>query len=177
MKKKPHRREFREVTLTPIETTYHGARFRSRLEARWAVCFSSLGIPWEYEPEGYRLDKGPYLPDFRLWGSLLAEVKPVPSPEQNATFYEDLLERVRGIDSLALLVGQPRVMWYPVLVKAPAALMWIDLDRCSIEKRVRLSYAQKRPPKEDLFWPHLRFERAVLAASFERFDGNRGRAA
>jgi hypothetical protein len=48
-----------------IETRYKGYRFRSRLEARWAVFFDSLGLRWEYEPEGYELGDGRrYLPDF-----------------------------------------------------------------------------------------------------------------
>ena len=42
---------------TPVETLYAGHRFRSRLEARWAVFFDCLGIVWEYEPEGYALDE------------------------------------------------------------------------------------------------------------------------
>lgn len=42
-------------------------RFRSRLEARWAVFFDSLGVPWEYEKEGFDLGAaGRYLPDFWL---------------------------------------------------------------------------------------------------------------
>lgn len=49
-----------------IETTYKGYRFRSRLEARWAVFFDSLGYAWEYEKEGYELPSGRYLPDFYL---------------------------------------------------------------------------------------------------------------
>ena len=53
--------------LKPIETYYNGYRFRSRLEARWAVFFDALGIKWEYEPEGYELPGGiRYLPDFYL---------------------------------------------------------------------------------------------------------------
>ncbi len=35
--------------IKAIETVYKGYRFRSRLEARWAVFFDSLGIIWEYE--------------------------------------------------------------------------------------------------------------------------------
>lgn len=51
--------------MKPIETRYKGYRFRSRLEARWAVFFDALGIEWEYEPEGFELDDGTrYLPDF-----------------------------------------------------------------------------------------------------------------
>jgi len=50
-----------------IETVWKGYRFRSRLEARWAVFFTSLGVKWEYEPEGYELEDGTkYLPDFWL---------------------------------------------------------------------------------------------------------------
>lgn len=54
-------------TLKAIETRYAGHRFRSRLEARWAVAFNALGIRWEYEKEGFDLPKsGRYLPDFWL---------------------------------------------------------------------------------------------------------------
>lgn len=56
-----------------IATTYGGRRFRSRLEARWAVFFEALAVAWSYEPEGFELASGQrYLPDFwlpdlRLW--------------------------------------------------------------------------------------------------------------
>lgn len=51
-----------------LETKYKGYRFRSRLEARWAVFFDSLRLPWEYEKEGFDLGgtDGYYLPDFWL---------------------------------------------------------------------------------------------------------------
>lgn len=55
--------------LKAIETEYKGYRFRSRLEARWAVFFDACGVKWEYEPEGYDLGDGTYyLPDFLLHG-------------------------------------------------------------------------------------------------------------
>lgn len=41
--------------MRPIETKYRGYRFRSRLEARWAVFFDTLGLKWWYEPEGFDL--------------------------------------------------------------------------------------------------------------------------
>jgi len=51
--------------MKAIETRYKGHRFRSRLEARWAVFFDALGLDWQYEPEGYDLgEAGWYLPDF-----------------------------------------------------------------------------------------------------------------
>jgi len=53
--------------IKAIETVYNGYRFRSRLEARWAVFFDELSIGWEYEPQGFNLGKlGYYLPDFLL---------------------------------------------------------------------------------------------------------------
>lgn len=55
------------MSIKPIETHYNGYKFRSRLEARWAVFFDSLGVEYEYEPEGYSLGNGEYyLPDFRV---------------------------------------------------------------------------------------------------------------
>jgi hypothetical protein len=68
------------MTATPpkikaIETRYKGHRFRSRLEARWAVVFDAAGIEWRYEDQGYELEQTPllmenggsyYLPDFWL---------------------------------------------------------------------------------------------------------------
>ncbi len=51
-----------------IETRYAGHRFRSRLEARWAVFMDTAGVPWTYEPEGFDLgDAGHYLPDFLVY--------------------------------------------------------------------------------------------------------------
>ena len=53
--------------IKPIETIYDGYRFRSRLEARWAVFFNTAGIRYRYEPEGFMLSDGSwYLPDFYL---------------------------------------------------------------------------------------------------------------
>lgn len=55
----------RNIKIKPIETEYAGYKFRSRLEARWAVFFDALGLKWQYEPEGYVLEDGIYyLPDF-----------------------------------------------------------------------------------------------------------------
>ena len=55
------------MDVKPIETVYNGYRFRSRLEARWAVFFDAIGAEWEYEPEGFEFPDGTrYLPDFRI---------------------------------------------------------------------------------------------------------------
>lgn len=52
--------------IRAIETSYAGCRFRSRLEARWAVFLDHLKITWEYERQGFDLPSGRYLPDFWL---------------------------------------------------------------------------------------------------------------
>jgi hypothetical protein len=54
--------------IKAIETHYKGYRFRSRLEARWAVFFDAFKeLHWTYEPEGFDLDGLWYLPDFLVW--------------------------------------------------------------------------------------------------------------
>jgi hypothetical protein len=74
------------MTIAAIETRYAGCRFRSRLEARWAVFFDFIEVQWEYEPQGYRIHdwagavwSGAYLPDFRLNGEWWVEVKGAPT--------------------------------------------------------------------------------------------------
>lgn len=53
--------------MKAIQTEYNGYKFRSRLEARWAVFFDMLKVRYQYEPEGFNLGNGgKYLPDFYL---------------------------------------------------------------------------------------------------------------
>jgi hypothetical protein len=54
------------MQIKAIETRYKGYRFRSRLEARWAVFLDAMKVEWEYEKEGFELPSGLYLPDFWL---------------------------------------------------------------------------------------------------------------
>ncbi|QUH01420.1 hypothetical protein HUO13_11910 [Saccharopolyspora erythraea] len=74
--------------MKSIETEYAGYRFRSRLEARWALAFDELELEFAYEPDGFvlpwrfreqwypRASKFRYLPDFFLPDlGLWAEVK------------------------------------------------------------------------------------------------------
>jgi hypothetical protein len=83
----------REALLKAIQTRYKGYRFRSRLYARWAVFFDTLGIEYRYEPEGFDLAGEWYLPDFYLpeqqyW----IEIKGQPPSEHEKTkaFFMDL---------------------------------------------------------------------------------------
>jgi hypothetical protein len=92
--------------IKPIETSYRGYRFRSRLEARYAVYFDAIGIWWEYEKEGYDLGGSRYLPDFWLPEvNMWAEVKP-------SAFTGEELMKVERLSlftdaSVVLLVGPP----------------------------------------------------------------------
>ena len=54
------------LNIQPIQTVYRGYRFRSRLEARHAVLFDTLEIPWRYETQDYIVLRSGtrYLPDF-----------------------------------------------------------------------------------------------------------------
>lgn len=62
--------------IKAIETEYDGYRFRSRLEAKWAVFFNAARIEYRYEAEGFEVDGVRYLPDFYLPGfDVFAEVK------------------------------------------------------------------------------------------------------
>lgn len=54
------------MNFQPIQTRYAGCHFRSRLEARYAVLFDTLGIRWHYELEGFHVGRRQYLPDFLL---------------------------------------------------------------------------------------------------------------
>lgn len=100
--------------IKAIQTKYNGYNFRSRLEARWAVFFDTLGIRYEYEPEGYDLgDLGWYLPDFYLPElDAMVEIKPTSAlkgysfPVGNEP--DKILRCASGLDRLPLLLyGTP----------------------------------------------------------------------
>ena len=95
------------MTIKAIETVYKGYRFRSRLEARWAVFFDTLGIQWEYEKEGYDLgEAGWYLPDFWLpQVEMWAEVKPDLLSDEESAKVEALI--MQSHKSVLLLIGVP----------------------------------------------------------------------
>jgi hypothetical protein len=94
-----------------IETYYSGYHFRSRLEARWAVFFNTLGVRFEYEKEGYELGAvGKYLPDFYLpdiSDGLWVEVKG-EQPEYGSEAYTKMGALCRLTQKDGLLVdGEP----------------------------------------------------------------------
>ncbi|MBL0058861.1 MAG: hypothetical protein IPP35_07080 [Elusimicrobia bacterium] len=52
--------------MEAIPTNYKNIRFRSKLEASYALTFDSYGIEWAYEVNGFQIDSIKYLPDFWL---------------------------------------------------------------------------------------------------------------
>lgn len=86
--------------IRAIETKYKGYRFRSRLEARWAVFFDAIDLQWEYELEGFNCDGICYLPDFYLpkWKMFL-EIKPM--------LPDDWFDRAGDTILLAIRDGKP----------------------------------------------------------------------
>jgi hypothetical protein len=97
-----------------IETCYKNYRFRSRLEARYAIFFDALGVQWEYEPEKYDLGQlGSYLPDFYFpevrWHG---EVKPNAPIARSDMAKMEFFDNHPPKNSLGLLyfIGQPDIL-------------------------------------------------------------------
>lgn len=124
--------------IKAIETYYNGYKFRSRLEARWAVFFDAACISYWYEPEGFTLPDGTcYLPDFYLPDeNMYVEVKP---PRRSAMFDIKKASKFIGHEIETLLIlpnipDQSACIWYfPVLY-------WN-----SVEQRVLVKWCPFRP--------------------------------
>lgn len=86
-----------------IKTVYGGHKFRSRTEARWAVFFDKLKIPYLYESEGYDLDGLWYLPDFWIesWNAFVEIKGPVPDDVE-----------IRKCNDLLISTGMKVLLFY-----------------------------------------------------------------
>ena len=127
-------------TLRALETSYGGCRFRSRLEARWAVFMDKVGIKWEYESEGFDLGSGLYyLPDFWLPEPRLQhwiEIKPLSAKSVDLTKSARLAEKSGGW--VVVIAGQPWLNSYritgfrahPLGVFTALDWCWIQCCRC-----------------------------------------------
>jgi len=166
------------MTIKAIETVYRGWRFRSRLEARWAVFFDALGIAWEYEPEGYELSDGSYyLPDFWLPTfnrGMFVEVKPTEDSDFSKAHLlaKDLAARVW------LAWGTPAVRSYVVVdgrVNAGCP-MWDGLPNADQAEHENRMYAGPEydpttmPETEWRRWIGETLPAAVEAARSARFE-------
>ena len=109
-------------TIKPIDTHYKGYKFRSRLEARWAVFFDSLCYDWDYEPEGFVMPSGKcYLPDFHLTGvdtngdtiNYWCDVKPsgISIPHNDVVKMQDFTDNIEFgyVGGFLILEGLPDV--------------------------------------------------------------------
>lgn len=187
------------MTIKAIETQYKGYRFRSRLEARWAVFFDYLGLKWEYEPEGFELGNGVrYLPDFRVsgldtnpdsfefWFEVKANKELISAPEQS---------KMRafagaGLGALILLDGPPENRGYervapvggfedcdgpfPYRLWSHRRRPWVDCLTGTDEDDGYLDWGYHRGRGDDGVdgAPRRDLERAVVAARSARFGAN-----
>ena len=106
----------RVYKLDPIPTIYNGVRYRSRLEARWALFFDAIGLRAQYELDGWEIRPGvAYLADFWLPQiKMFFEVKPT-DPEWEEIQKCSGLTQVAECDML-LAVGAPearfQIRWF-----------------------------------------------------------------
>lgn len=95
------------MSIKPIETVYNGYKFRSRLEARWAVFFDAIRLKYQYEPEGfevtvhtsvfpdvdeettYRYLPDFYFPDAKCYGEVKANLTGLKSDEEKIAYCID----------------------------------------------------------------------------------------
>lgn len=154
----------------PIETHAYGCRFRSRTEARWAVFFTTLGWRWEFEPEGFELDHGRYLPDFRISGPGIVErwfeVKPFRTDTQDPVPHDE-----RWTD-LAQTTGIPVLTVYGMHRNGDGcATEWtISHDPRKGPHAARITLTDGSTQLVGPFWTEPEYTAAWDAASSARFE-------
>jgi hypothetical protein len=165
----------RTKDIKAIETEYKGYRFRSRLEARWAVFFDCLGIKWEYEVEGFDLHyNGKYLPDFHLSldGSFV-EIKPM-SPDG----IDEALEKCAEL-SMALKKDVWLIMGSPDRHSATGFENGVVSFRGSVIEYFNggikrfCSFGHEDDEMYALSWPHKKEAAIAKSARFEFGEQNK----
>lgn len=127
------------MVIKAIETQYDGCRFRSRLEARWAVFFNEVGLKWHYEPQGYEVPTAAgrirYLPDFWLGVGMWVEVKGyLDEKAMNRQYYLACGIAQHGNEQDIAMLGDipgPRTQRWPIRLHAHGTDLWgtpWDLD-------------------------------------------------
>lgn len=119
--------------IEPLPSCWKGTVFRSRTEARWAVFFDAIGLRWEYEPEGFRLDDGTwYLPDFWLpEAQVWLEVKPDHGPNEDECRKVERLVAGTGFPCV-VLNGAPWPKEYETCFHDGVGIEWLPV--CFNEK-------------------------------------------
>lgn len=154
--------------IKAIETVYKGYRFRSRLEARWAVFFDALGVKWEYEPEGFEIEDGArYLPDFRLatnHGPRWVEIKGTWPTDVELGKLCALHESKSDVSFGLMLVGAPGEQQM-ARCRNFGGMHQVDWDKCPAHPGVMGFYLE---PPGGVHYSIV--EEAVLAARSARFE-------
>lgn len=112
----------KRLAYEPLETVYRGYRFRSRLEARWAVFLDTLKIHFDYECESFWVCGSSYLPDFWVgrWGAWI-EIKGDPVERTRAALRCEQLARLTERPAL-LLYGAPNTSGNDITLYPPEGL-------------------------------------------------------
>jgi hypothetical protein len=147
------------MSIQPIETFYNGYRFRSRLEARWAVFFDTLKIKYLYEPEGFDLDGLWYLPDFWVpaWNCWL-EIKPASMKWPEDYIPPSRLAALSGKEVM-LFCGDPWPVDHDIVIfSGPRGAVWTLSDDDDPNSPSLAVPALGLPEPHDLRlyggWPH-----------------------
>lgn len=162
------------VNIKAIETIYNGYRFRSRLEARWAVFFDSLGVEYQYEPEGFVLNDGtPYLPDFYLPNQgMWIEIKPYSDES------DDSLNKALAFSHhhrICLIYGESSIGKFTAYLFENGLLLGVTLDIDNEDVALSSKFFIFNLTKSILSEDRAnRLEQASLAARQARF-GKSGR--
>jgi hypothetical protein len=163
------------MQIKAIQTKYKGYRFRSRLEARWAVFFDTLGLKWEYEKEGFDLDGTYYLPDFwlpqvRVW----VEVKGGEFTAEQMNLCAALAVQTRN--DVVMLGGPPDYKAYPVFSGALDEEGRPYLTDCYLtteylhEHRFYVSVGENEMEQQHLLESDEAYDQAVKVARGSRFE-------
>lgn len=150
-----------KTSPTALPTTYQGVRFRSRLEARWAVFFDFINVKWSYEPHLFDLSERRYLPDFHLtW----LKHRPEQADERRSVWYEVKPNRhfmdaswERTFADLSLVTGEDVIVSYEMPRSRPQVV-----GLSIAESVVRRDYVE-RGHSLDLF--HYRSDGSLPRAS------------
>lgn len=155
-----------------LQTEWNGVLYRSRLEARWAAFFDTLGVRFEYEPEGYELESGRYLPDFFLpVANVLVEVK---GDERRLTpEYIGKLHDVAGASRRLVVVLGPVPDWrwfggkaiaHPLLAHRGMSPPMIQFAFGDPDVHAGVASWQGPLTSARMFEPHMQCAPGVLAA-------------
>jgi hypothetical protein len=141
--------------LKAIPTRYDGYYFRSLTEARYAVLWNTCYLPYEFERQGFALERGAYRPDFYFpnhagW----VEVKGPPPTLREEDLCQCLAMESR--QQVALTWDQPSlgtviVLFSPDGERVLTTLAWFLNQWISVQT----------------------IEKAINAARSERFDGRK----